>query len=197
MKKNLGNFKDFLLDLVLQDKSSRWSEPFGRDLTRSLIIFLLFTSTIHASAVYDHHFEVSTSPSKGFSPKKGKTYKLQTKPIQIKQLSQKELLDTKNSLPDSAFDWRAALPFVNGLLLFLAGFLVAKFNLLKKWQKKTPRENPMYLKIKETKDARSLLKLLLNSKDNKYQKEIKALEEILYHGKKESLKEIKETLLTR
>ncbi len=153
----------------------------------------------HYALTTQKDFTLPAVTLKGFSPKNGKTYTLKTAPQEIKvvQQSTKSLLDAEDSLPDTAFNWASLLPIINGLVLFVAGFITAKLNLLEKWRKKMPQENPMHLKIKEVKEAKSLLKLLLSTKNNAYKEEIRALEDIIYHDSKESLKAIKEKLLTR
>ena len=39
-------------------------------------------------------------------------------------------LDKIDSFPETAFDWDVWIPYVNGALLFIAGFIASKFSLV-------------------------------------------------------------------
>ena len=146
----------------------------------------------------DKDFTIPSVELLAFSTLKNEAYKLKTAPIMIKvkQPIAKDILDEKNSLPDAAFDWNNLLPYLNALLLFLAGFVVAKLNLLERFRKKQTTLNPFHQKIKASKDEKTLLKLLLSENDPRFSPYIIALEKAIYHDKRTSLKTIKDALLT-
>jgi hypothetical protein len=134
-----------------------------------------------------------------FSPKKKRYYTLSTKAKKIRVIQQNpsEIVDSKNSLPTDAFSLSSLLPYLNGLLLFIAGYVTAHFQLFEIFQKKISTQDPLREKIAATKDAKSLLKLLLSLDARGYKEEISILEEAIYHDRHISLKQLKEQLLKR
>ena len=107
-----------------------------------------------------------------------------------------DILDKSDSLPDTAFEWASLYPYLSAFLLMLVGYFVASLNLSQYLRKKDNRPNPLHQKIKEAKDEKALLKLLLSRDNPSYTAYITTLEEALYHDRKVSLQEIKERLLT-
>ncbi len=53
--------------------------------------------------------------------------------------SPKDILDAKNSLPETAFAWDDFSPYLTGFLLFCAGYFTATLNPLEKKDKPSTR----------------------------------------------------------
>jgi hypothetical protein len=142
----------------------------------------------------DQDFKIPKVELKCFSPTKKSYYTLKTKSQIIKVIpaQTKELVDKKDSYPTSAFNWSSLLPFINGLLLFISGFVVAKLDLLRFL--KRDKELPKDQKFHNAKNKKSLLKILISSNNIKYKSIIQELESCIYENKKCNLKEIKEKL---
>ncbi len=132
-----------------------------------------------------------------FSPKKQKYYtlKISTQNIKVSSMDAKNLLDQKDSYPTIAFDWGSLLPYLNGFLLMLSGFIIAKLDLIQYLKKSQKQHDPMQQKIKDAKDEKSLLRVLLSSHENRYKPFINELEESIYSNKKCDLNKIKALLL--
>jgi hypothetical protein len=147
----------------------------------------------------DSNFTIPEVNISCFSPKRKRYYTLHAPAQKITILAQKEseLVDSKDSLPKKAFSFDAILPYLNGLLLFIAGYFTAHFQLFNIFQKKSIKKDTHQEKIASCKDAKSLLQLLLSLDSKAYKKEISLLEDALYHDRAVSLKDIKEQLLKR
>jgi hypothetical protein len=104
-------------------------------------------------------------------------------------------LDKTNSHPEKENDMTKLLPYLNGLLLFLAGFAVAKLDILRFLRKKSTPIHPYHDKIKSAKDEKALLRLLLSLDKKHFKPTIIKLEEAIYTDKKIDLKALKERLL--
>lgn len=156
------------------------------------------TQVFHYAFSAKKDFTVPATQLNCFSPKKNSHYILKSEAIMIKvkEHSVKDILDKEDSLPDTAFNGDTLLPYLNGLLLFLAGYFVANFKLLQYFSKKKTNQNPLHQKIKDAKDEKALLKLLLGANLTSFAPHISTLEDVLYHDRKVSLKEIKDALLT-
>ena len=106
----------------------------------------------------------------------------------------KNLLDAKNSYPTTAFDWESLLPYVNGIIFLLAGFITAKLDILTYLKKRKKSQSPVDKKIKEAKDEKELLKVLLSFNSTKYKDAIDKLEMSIYEDKKVDFNTIKVSL---
>jgi hypothetical protein len=132
-----------------------------------------------------------------FSPIKKKYYtlKIPKQNIKVTSIETKNLLDEKDSYPTSAFDWESLLPYLNGFLLMLSGFIIAKLDPMQYLKKHQTKQNSMHKKIKDAKDEKSLLRVLLSSQKNSYKPFIDELELSSYNNKKCDLNKIKASLL--
>jgi hypothetical protein len=130
---------------------------------------------------------------KCFDPKKNRYYELKTpfNHIKVHKIKSETILDEQNSYPTEAFKWSSLMPFINGLLLFIAGFIVAKLN-ISKYIKKGQKAESKFANIK---DKKELLQILISKNDNKYKSIIEQLEASIYENKKCNLKKIKDELL--
>ncbi len=118
-----------------------------------------------------------------YNPKKRTYYKLTTPSVDISVAEQSTakplVLNEKKRL-----DFNKILTLV---LIFTAGYFSAKILGSKKL---TPKEQ-FIRKVKKSRDAKELLKLLLSYEENTFEIQIKKLEEMLYGGKSYRLSGIK------
>lgn len=105
------------------------------------------------------------------------------------------LVDNLSSYPETSITLSVLLPYLYGTLFFLAGFLAARYDIVRYLHLPSKKENPYHDSIKQCTDTKSLLRVLLAHEDKKANESIKALEEALYHDKQIDLEEIKERLL--
>jgi hypothetical protein len=130
-----------------------------------------------------------------YSPSKKRYYTLKSKKIDvtIEKIDSTSLLDKSDSYPSSGFDIDKVLPYLNAILLFLAGYLSSHFDLFKKVQK-VQKNDDFKDKIKECKDEKELLKLLLSQNQKRYTPFIEELEDMIYRSKSGSIRSIKDRL---
>ncbi len=142
-------------------------------------------------------FIIPSVEIKCFSPLKKKYYMLKTsaQTIKVSLVDVKNLLDEKDSYPTTAFDWEDLLPYLNSFLFMLAGFIIAKLDLIQYLKKSQKQKDPMHQKIKESKDEKTLLRVLLSSTSPKYRPFIQQLEDSIYENRKCDLLKIKASLL--
>ncbi len=154
------------------------------------------TQSFHYALIAQNDFMLPSVGINCFSPKKQKYYKLKTaaQKIHVTPVNIQTLVDKKSSLPQKAWDIQAWLPYLNGFLLFLAGFLSAKLNVTHYFRKKVIPSSPLQTKIKLAKDPKELLQLLLGSDDRRFKPFIIELEAAVYEKKKVNLKAIKDAL---
>jgi hypothetical protein len=156
------------------------------------------SQTFHYALIAGEDFTIPALSIPCFSPTKNSYYTLKTptKKITVTAININDLVDAKDSLPQHSFDFATLLPYINGLLLFLAGYLFAKIDILRLIRKESPTKEPYHDKIKATKDEKALLRLLLSLNTKEFKPTIIELEEAIYRDKKVDLKAIKERLLT-
>jgi len=151
----------------------------------------------HYALLSDENFMIPKVKIECFSPKKQKYYtlKVPTQNIKVSSIDVANLLDEKDSYSTVAFDYSKLLPYINGFLLFIAGFIVSKLDFMKYLKIKEPKLDPTVQKIKKAKDKKELLKVLLSSHDRAYKPYIKQLEESIYEEKKCDFSKLKDELL--
>jgi hypothetical protein len=123
-------------------------------------------------------FKIPKITLKAFDPKTEKNYtlKIPSQNIKVHQIDPKTLLDKRDNLPSSKdidFSWIGWL--VSYIVVFLSGFFMPK-DILKRFKKDKSFEE----KIKNIKDKKELLKLLILKDRDKYIETIKKLEEEIY-----------------
>ena len=112
--------------------------------------------------------------------------------IKTDGINRKELIDTVD-LPSEKLDFSAYLGYIYYLLSFIAGFIVAKlFKLPQRTVKKQRCE-----KIKNTKDAKELLEVLMVCEKEMFTSEIDELEKVVYRDEDASLSKIKKSALKK
>ena len=132
-----------------------------------------------------------------FSPTKNSYYTLKapSKKITVTPINVHSLVDAKDSLPQKGFDFTKLLPYLNGLLLFLAGFGVAKLDIGRFFRKQSTPTHPYHDRLKACKDEKTLLRLLLSLDEKRFKPTIIELEQAIYADKKVDFKALKEQLL--
>ena len=127
-----------------------------------------------------------------FNPKTEHLYTL-TSPshkIEVSPTNHDALVDNIDTPPLLKADWSWVQEGFTYLLIFLAGYLTAH---VWRGQKKsqTKQKNPLKEKIEATKDAKTLLRLLMAQDDPRFSKPITALENALYQNGKIQLNKVK------
>ncbi|MCH9813234.1 MAG: BatD family protein [Epsilonproteobacteria bacterium] len=142
-------------------------------------------------------FDLPSVKIRCFSPIKKRYYTLSTlvEKIDVSSIEYAVLLDAEDSHPVKTFVKADYLSYLNGVLLFLAGFAVAKISPMLYRRRKVSAQNPLQERIKRAKDEKALLQLLLGTTDPIYKPYITMLEETLYGHKSHTLKSIKDALL--
>jgi hypothetical protein len=132
-----------------------------------------------------------------FSPTKRKYYtlKVPAQNIKVASVDVTNVLDEKDSYPTTAFDWSSLLPYLNGFLLMLSGYIIAKLDPMQYLKKSQKQQNLMHQKIKDAKDEKSLMRVLISSNERKFKPFIEQLESSIYDDKKCDLNKLKASLL--
>jgi hypothetical protein len=145
---------------------------------------------------YHQNFSLEETIIKAFNPKTKKSYEL-TIPKQIFKIQQVEtkILVDKVDSPKAVevdFSWLSSL--FSYLIIFGAGYLTA---LSLKWKQRTSRIeiNLMKSKIKNVKDEKELLQILMASNNRAFNKGIKELEALIYGKSNKNFKNIQNELL--
>jgi len=153
------------------------------------------THLYNYALVAEHDFTLPAITIHAFSPKKNRYYTLQTKAqhIAVTPLKQEEILDKKENFPSKSPI--NIISILNALLLFVAGYLTATLMPFSRMKKKSKKHNQLKEYIQQSKDAKTLLKLLLSQDNRAFENAIQELESLLYHDSSHKLQEIKEKLL--
>ena len=141
-------------------------------------------------------FEIKDIEIKGFNPKSEKSYILAIPKHKfiVEEVDKLELVDNIDSPKPISYSWDWLISFFSYLSVFIAGFLTSNF--IKRY-KKSPKDSIFVDKISKIKDEKSLLTLLISINPNRYKDEIYRLEDSIYGSKKESLKDIKKSLIDK
>lgn len=142
-----------------------------------------------------------------FDPKTEKAYTLLVpeQHFQIEDVNERLLLDKADRPEVKKRSWTWLKTFLKYLFVFAVGFLSALLYKEAKSWKKTKQGHPqaaLIHKIKQSKDAKALLQVLLSHDVKRFQKEIDRLEEVLYgketNGKvTKSLTQIKQEVMEK
>ena len=128
---------------------------------------------------------------KAFNPQNKKSYELflPTQAISVTQVDKESILDKEDTPSVSSSDWSWLGQLFSYLAVFIAGFLLPRDILKRRWSKK--RLVVVKDEVVEAKTDKELLKVLLARNNMKNKKAIRLLEENIYRGKKVSLSKIK------
>lgn len=131
-----------------------------------------------------------------FNPKTENAYTL-TIPEQkfnITQVDKSRLVDKIDNPKSLSIDWGWLVSLLTYLLVFIAGYLTS---MSWKWAKKTKvqAEHPLKEKIKNAKDHKALLQILMAHDPHRFHVFIKALEDSLYGHGKMNLSKVKQEVI--
>lgn len=148
--------------------------------------------------VADHDFTIPALTLKAFSPGTGKRYTLHAdaRRIHVIRPVRKELVD-RTTKPESAWESIEALKrWGIDLLIFLSGFFTAwLIGCVRGLWKGRKTESAFVKAVKESKDAKTLLNLLVRTDPKRYGPWIEELEAGIYRGKRIDLKRIKKEVI--
>lgn len=158
------------------------------------------TVTYPMAVSYDTDFTLPKLDIKAFDPKSKKIYTLfvPAQHFQIEDVNSSLLLDTVNTPGASDYDWSWLQGVLNYLLVFTAGFLSAVFYRIGKQKVKVTKHTPysaLKEKVKQSKDLKSLLQVLLSHDVKEFYKTIERVEKTLYGKEKTSLNVLKQASL--
>ena len=127
--------------------------------------------------------------------KKQKTLKTQAFKIKIKEegIKREDLID-EFDLPTNKIDFSSYLEYIYYVLIFLAGFIIAK--LVRLPSRQTPRFKKGE-KIKKAKNTKALLEVLVSCDSGLFSQEIDELEEAVYKKQGLSLSKLKTRALSK
>ena len=149
------------------------------------------------AVVAKEDFKINNVEFKTYDYKKG-TYRLKSikeKQIKITALNIDNLVDDKNA-PDSTFNFEKYLNYFYSIMIFIAGFLLAK--LLEYLPKNEKNKDDISKNIKLSSSAMELLKSAMPLVHKYHLKEeIQELEEILYSNSNKSFKAVKNKILKK
>ncbi len=128
---------------------------------------------------------------KAFNPQNKKSYELfvPSQAITVTQVDKESIVDKEDTPSISSTDWSWLGWLFSYLAVFIAGFLLPRDILKRRWSKK--RLVVVKDEVAEAKTHKELLKVLLARNNMKNKKAIRLLEENIYRGKKVSLSKIK------
>lgn len=170
-----------LLDLIPKDVN--FTVFTDKPLLKSKASIQGIYSTVHHPMALsnDNNFTLPSIELKAFNPKTQKPYILSVpqQKFDITAVSKNDLLDKTNSPNVLKHDWLWPSHMLTYLFVFIAGILTA---LSWKWTKKIPKDknNPLINKVKNAKDAKALLQVLLANDSHHFSKNIEILENCLY-----------------
>lgn len=145
---------------------------------------------------HDQSFTLSPIVLKAFDPKRGKSYTLDipSQQFDIEQVSTKRLVDTVDAPDVAKEDWSWLSTLLGYIVAFFAGYITA---LSWKWSKrKRQKENdPLIEKIRNCKDEKALLQVLIAANHTHFASSIEKLESFLYGNGKINFNKVKQDSL--
>ena len=147
---------------------------------------------------HNRSFTLKERNIEAFNPKTQKSYTLTIpqQKFEIKKVNSKVLIDKEDSPKPSEIDFSWLSSLFSYIVVFIAGYFTA---LSIKWRVRTKRvdSNLFKTKIKECRDEKELLQLLMATDNTKFKEEIEELEGIIYGRSGKSFKEIQSKLVDR
>ncbi|NOR55767.1 MAG: hypothetical protein GQ531_06115, partial [Sulfurovum sp.] len=151
---------------------------------------------------HEKSFTLPALDIRAFNPKTEKAYTLLVpeQQFQIETVNDKLLLDKVDRPLVKESDWTWVQSLLKYLFVFGVGFFSATIYKEAKTWKRTKKSHPQAVllrKIKQSKNAKALLQVLLSHDVKKFQTEIDALEGLLYGKETQSLTQIKQEVLEK
>lgn len=162
---------------------------FTRQGTQSTVTYPMALSSAKS-------FTLPTIAIKAFNPKTARSYKL-TLPSQkfdITPVAKEKLVDKIDTPPPLTIDWTWLTTLLEYIVVFAAGFLSAIVLKITK-RTKAKRMDPLITKIEMSKDAKSLLQLLMAQDSYRFRESIEKLEDTLYQDAKIDLGKLKKEIM--
>jgi len=159
---------------------------------------ITYRVTYTMAVSHTESFDLSALALHAFNPRTGTSYLLEV-PEQHFEIHHKDrsvLLDYVDNPAPFHLDFSWFLSFLGYLLVFTAGYLSARIVKSKKKQIKT-RQHPFEEKIRQSKDAKTLLQVLMAADRKTFSPQIEALENGLYREAKMDIKKIKQSALEK
>lgn len=146
----------------------------------------------------DKNFTLPQITLNAFSPHTQKSYTLSIpkQHFDIQSVDTKSLIDSIDNPPELKADWQWLKSLLSYLVVFAAGFLSAMVLKIKK-RHIQEQMHPLIVKIKETKDAKSLLQLLMAQDSHQFRQSIEKLEDALYQNAKIDLSKVKQEIMEK
>ncbi len=142
---------------------------------------------------HDQSFTLSPIVIKVFDPKREKSYTLDisSQRFDIEQVDTQHLVDTVDAPDIAKEDWSWLSTLLGYIVAFFAGYITA---LSWKWGKrKRQKENhPLIQKIRNCKDEKALLQVLIAADNTHFTSSIEKLEAFLYGNGKINLNKVKQ-----
>ncbi len=161
----------------------------------------LFHKRVYSYAILaDKNFTIPKVFIRAFDPVNNRAYNLVVKErnITVKDLVAQDILDKSDTF-DKDIDFDEYKSFFAYFLWFLSGFFAALFlpTLKRRFFKPNREKSAFIQRVKDTKDFKSLLKIVILEDQKLYKKEIERIERCIYEAGKDSLSEIKKSILKK
>jgi hypothetical protein len=151
------------------------------------------TVTFPMALSHSHSFTLSPIVLKAFDPKTEKSYTLNipSQHFDIAQVDTQRLVDTVNAPDVATEDWSWLRTLLGYIVAFFAGYITA---LSWKWSKKKRQKesHPLIQKIRNCKDEKALLQVLIAADNTYFTSTIEKLEASLYGNGKINLNKVKQ-----
>ncbi len=156
------------------------------------------TVTYPMALSHDKSFTLSPIVLKAFDPKREKSYTLDipSQQFDIEQVDTHRLVDTVDAPDIAKEDWSWLSTLLGYIVAFFAGYITA---LSWKWnKKKRQKENhPLIQKIRNCKDEKALLQVLIAADNTHFTSSIEKLEAFLYGNGKINFNKVKQDSLEK
>lgn len=222
LPKNTQIVGDFRLDYKIKKDSVKAYEPIPIDITIKGKGYLpldldlipksaeysIFQEVLSTQYLVNYSLAISSKSSfelddiviNGFNPKLEKSYKLIIPKHHFSVVTPNiskivDSIDSPKALDTGDTYWSGIISFIKYLFIFSIGFLTAK--LIELYRVDRIDENSFLTKIKNAKNEKELLRLLLATNDIKYKEDIYFLDNLIYGDKKGSFSNMKKSLILK
>jgi hypothetical protein len=145
---------------------------------------------------HNQSFILKARHIKAFNPKTKTSYTLTIpqQKFEIEKVDPQELIDQEDSPKPLSRDFSSISDFFSYLMVFIAGYFTALL-VKSKYKKEAKEENIFKNRVKSSKSAKELLALLMAENNQKFQKQIEALERLIYTNGNQTFKEIQNEII--
>lgn len=156
------------------------------------------TVTYPMALSHDQSFALPPIVLKAFDPKREKSYTLDipSQQFDIEQAESRRLVDTVDAPEMAKEDWSWLSTLLGYIVAFFAGYMTAfSWRWSKKKREKTA--HPLIQKIRNCKDEKALLQVLIAADHSEFTSSIEKLEDSLYGNGKISFNKVKQDVLEK